>query len=212
LAALHAFLGDFAKALYFYKQQLAIAVELKHKRIQAEALGNIANVHDGLDNLQEALGLYNQAITIDRELNTPLNLAKHLYHKANCLRKVTRYAEAAEACAEARDIAATIENTIYLNHATILAHKVRFKLQQGNRDGQMDTISSLSHYLSQQTDKQKIARIHYEIACMWRDIGDSEKEMRFHAVKANTMYNILWKKAEKIDYKTRLAVLKKMLG
>jgi tetratricopeptide (TPR) repeat protein len=61
--------SDFDKALYYFRNALSVARQLKDKKIIARRLGNMGNVYTSKSNYSLALNYYLRALKMDEELN-----------------------------------------------------------------------------------------------------------------------------------------------
>ena len=70
--------GQPQQAIETWQQILAIALQLKHRELEALALNGIGLVYDSISQPQEALKYYNQALPIMREVGARAGVATTL--------------------------------------------------------------------------------------------------------------------------------------
>lgn len=69
IGAVYYYQADFDKALYYFRNALSVARQLKDKNIIARRLGNMGNVYTSRSNYSLALNYYLRALKMDEELN-----------------------------------------------------------------------------------------------------------------------------------------------
>ena len=73
LGSVHSLLSDQRKAIEYFKQALAVAIEIGDKSGEENALGNVGNAYYFLDEVHKAIEHYEQALAIAREIEDKRN-------------------------------------------------------------------------------------------------------------------------------------------
>ena len=94
IGGVHYLLGEFRRAIDYYRRSLAIGRELRLKPSQSQDLGNLALCHLWLDETGKALELLEQALSLAREAGLKKEEADWLKVRGSCLVKLGSYSDA----------------------------------------------------------------------------------------------------------------------
>ncbi len=213
--------GNYAKAQECFEKQLNIYEKLGDKKGISIANVNMGDIYKNQSNYREALNCYDKAISIGRELNLNYFLCIYLQKKADLLFEMNN-PEANSLNNEALAIALKVDSKDIIFSAKVLEEKINFQLINLNKNNQIIAIKKLMNILDKENEEENIAVLNYEIWKMREEIN-REKKVKIRNEKlvpkafgineekygenALLLYQKLYKKTPKIDYKNKIKEL-----
>lgn len=181
-------LGFFDEALKCYHEASDIFLEIDHKMGYSRVRVEIARVNSIYSRFEEAYEYFSNAVKVFRELGLDMHLCNSLYHLSNLLYNNLKIQDAKGYNEEAYTIA--VKNND--KEIIFLSKILKFKIEKN--------IEALSEILLEYKNiKNKEALIHYEI---WKISNHND-----HLEKALDLYQKLYQKTSKYDYKQKIEEL-----
>ncbi len=184
--------GDYERALHCFEKQLSLKEELADRQGVSIALTNVGSVYEAKGDEKKALDFYDRAIGIGKKLKIQSYLCRYLNHKANLLFNRQQFEQARVLNVEALQIATDVKQQEPIFLAKVLAAKLDFALGLP-----AVAIQTITNMLEQTTEDAEKATLHYELL----QLGTSSDSHRRQALE---LYQKLYAKTPKIDYRNRI--------
>jgi tetratricopeptide (TPR) repeat protein len=189
--------GDYTAALNSYERLLDVSREADNKRILTIALYNIGGIYRKVGRYDDAIKFYDQAIEIASNLGLNFHLCSYLLDKAEVLFDLDMPEDAWELAEKSLRLAEQTDNKEQGVNAKI------FQAKMECRFGNWETgINMLRDLLKQAENERQTADIHYELFQF--SVNAAE-----HRQKALALYQKLYEKTSRIQYKERINELEK---
>ncbi|MCP4400413.1 MAG: tetratricopeptide repeat protein [bacterium] len=200
MGELHSLKGDYDAAMACYETRLKICEELGNKQGISIAVGNMGEIYKVKSDYDAALTCYNRAIEIDRELGRKSGLVYQLIAKAEVLFLLERFDEARLVNVEGQQAAQEVGRQAKIFQSNVLSAKIDFVL-----DKQEHAVTLLTEMLAQTKDNAQRAELHYELS----QFGVEHENHRKEALR---LYQKLYEKTPKVEWKKRIEKLKNKMG
>jgi CHAT domain-containing protein len=156
LGAAYAALGDYAKAIEYHQQSLAIAKTIKNPLDEGEALGHLGNAYYDLRDYAKAIEYYQQSLAIAKTIKNPLDEGEALGGLGVAYSSLGDYAKAIE----------------YYQQSLAIAQEI------GDKDGEGTTLHNLGATFFKSgnlTQAETILRAGIEAReCLRERLGDND--------------------------------------
>ncbi len=196
MGEVHHLKGDYDAAMACYEKKLTLCEKLGNKQGISIAVGNMGEVHKEKGDYDAALACYKRGIAIDRELGRKYGLAHKLIANAEVLFLMQRFDEARTLNAEGLQVAGEVGRQEKIFQSKLLSAKIDFSL-----DNREQALKQLSEMLAQTKDEAQRADVHYELL----EFGVEQEEHRKEALR---LYQMLYTKTPKFEWKKRIEKLK----
>ncbi|KQC15043.1 MAG: hypothetical protein APR63_04580 [Desulfuromonas sp. SDB] len=200
IGSIHQDLGDFDQAYNCYDQSLKISRKLNDQRSESINLSNIGAVYKCKEEFNTSMKYYNQAIDICKSLGVKYNLCNLYLEKAQLLSSMGKYSDASEYISKSAEIAEEVNRESVIKMAMIERLKINYFTADSKQQKEI-AIKSLIDYSNELDESEYFGLLNYEI---FKISGED-----VYRQKALTIYNDLFSKAEKFEYRQIIDQLSK---
>ncbi len=200
--------GNYDRALECYQMSLSIAKELGDKLLISYALSCIGRIYFEIGNYQYAEELLERAAGLSRELDVKPMLLQVLRTQSRLALIQNQLQRARDYCHEALTLAQEINNTDFMYILQILLEKINF-LAAEDDSTRASSAAALTTLLEQTDDDEIKAELHYELAAIYLTGAETHPHdgARLHHLNALRLYESLYSKIPKFEYKKRIEEL-----
>ncbi len=199
--------GEYEKAVECYEKQLKISAELGDKRGITIAVGNMGLIYYYKGDYNKAMDYYERAISICREINLKHYLSYVLSYKVKVLFKRKEFEKAKEVNQECIKKAKKIGDNKHIFSLSVLSSKIDFALAK-DETSQNNAMLKLQQMLTETEDNEEKATLNYELGIMNYELK-GKKISRNYKNEALRLYEELYKKTPKFEYKKRIEELRR---
>ncbi len=189
-------MGNYEEAMRSFKQQRDIAAELGSSRHIAMANNMLGNVCKRLKQYEEAEKYYDRAIKVASDLSLKNLLCEFYFEKAEMLFETGRAVEAESLVTEAVTLSEAVGRKDFNFKARLLRERIT-----AQRDAAAAVVA-LHQMLAECTGQDQKAAVTYHL---FELTGNAE-----HHAAALELYNDLFKKAPRAEYRERIAALRSL--
>lgn len=195
LGTVHQELGEYEQAMKLFERQLALKRELHDNSGVARAYNNMGIVFASRNEISLALDFYDRAIDSAQSAGAPTQLSDFWCNKAAAYYALEEYDKALEAIELSQNLANAHNRLGCLLKCQVLLAQIEVITNQKE-----DAVARLENYLARVDDSESRAELHYHL---WI-INRADK----HRQAALALYQELFQRIPKIEYKQRLGELK----
>ncbi|OQY27833.1 MAG: hypothetical protein B6244_09265 [Candidatus Cloacimonetes bacterium 4572_55] len=201
MGTLYKDLGEFAKAMACYREDLAISKKLGNRRSISINMDNMGSIYKEQNDYKAALRCFDRSIDMAREIGLKGDLLYALINKADVLCRSDRYDEARSLNDEGLALAEEIGIKDQAFKARILALKIKMGAMNYDEFTVKNCVESLEKTLADTKDHTEMAALHYELRIMNDELRIKSE---WHRRMALELYEKLWEKTPKFEYKKRI--------
>ncbi len=198
LGNLYTEMGDFDKAIPCLEEKKKIDHEIGYKTGYSVAVGNIGIVHHEKKIYEKAMRYYDEAIEINIKQGTKIFICNFKYQKTKLLFEMGKIEKAKAVNDDNIELAVELKIPDLIFECSILRIKIDSTKNKSNAIKELEAI--LTEY---EGDKEKVAKILYEL---WKLTGDISNRN-----KAKEMYQALYEKTPKYEYKKRIEEIDELM-
>jgi tetratricopeptide (TPR) repeat protein len=187
-------LGQYQRAINFYKQQLEIAREIGDRQGEANSLGGLGNAYHSLGQYQRAINFYEQQLEIACEIGDRQGEANSLGGLGNAYYSLGQFPWAIDLHEQHRAIAREIgdlqgeANSLgslglaydslgqYQRAIDLHEQSLAIKREIGDRKGEAASLGSLGLAYQSLGQYQRVIDFHEQSLAIKREIGDRQGE------------------------------------
>lgn len=208
LGNLQAVRGAHRAAISYMQERLTLGLELGDPRGIGFAMGGLGVVYTELENTETALHYLEQAIVNHRKIGYKFGLITWLAQKAECLLKLHQYEAAMTCAAESIELSQQLSKADTLFNGKILLARIHFRLSPAERE---QIIASLEQMLGETDpstfqEQEQQAALNYELRMLNDELERIDKAEE-HRQAALELYQKLYEKTPRFEYKNRIAEL-----
>ncbi|MCK5051445.1 MAG: tetratricopeptide repeat protein [Candidatus Cloacimonetes bacterium] len=201
--------GEYEKARKCYNQKMKIAEALDEKLSIINSSLSMGKIHYYQKEYRRALEYYERAISLTNEMELWIKLPYIILQKAKIKYELKEYENALKFSQKADHLAYKMKNEVRIFECKLMKIKILFKTTINRELKIKNCIEPLEELLEQVKDEEQIAEINYELAVMYSEFK-KKTEVEKHIKKGISLYEKLYKKTPKFEYKNKMECLQNL--
>lgn len=188
---------------------MKIAEALDEKLSIINSSLSMGKIHYYQKEYRRALEYYERAISLTNEMELWIKLPYIILQKAKIKYELKEYENALKFSQKADHLAYKMKNEVRIFECKLMKIKILFKTTINRELKIKNCIEPLEELLEQVKDEEQIAEINYELAVMYSEFK-KKTEVEKHIKKGISLYEKLYKKTPKFEYKNKMECLQNL--